>query len=325
MAAHGGKLQRSRYYDRVPPCRSRTTDFVDSHPAVRSEKESSSKKRSWEEHACVKEALTPGIPPIFVMPPVSPHGRLAELEAECAALRRENAELRQRLGLVDQPAQKNPPARVGVLTSHSPAAEKVTLFRKLFRGREDIFAVLWIGKDGKAGYSPAALKDWSNLDASGRPARQFLPLTDEAVTAHLTGRQTIGVYPLLADESCWFLAADFDKDGWQTDAHAFLRVCHEQGIAAALERSRSGRGGHVWIFFAEPLPAHLARKLGAAILTRAMDRRHELGLDSYDRFFPNQDTMPKGGLAISSLSRCNTRSPRPRLHRRRRPRPRAHV
>jgi superfamily II DNA or RNA helicase len=103
------------------------------------------------------------------------------------------------------------------------------------------------------------------------------------------------VYPLLSDETCWFLAADFDKTGWQDDARTFLGVCNEWGVDAAIERSRSGRGGHVWIFFAEAIPAVLARKLGAAVLTRAMERRHQLGLDSYDRFFPNQDTMPKGG------------------------------
>ncbi len=229
--------------------------------------------------------------------------RVAELAAECTRLRRENEELRSRLGveaatvapihtLVPDPT---PTYVAGRITNASPAEAKLSLFRKLFRGREDVFAVRWIGKDGKAGYSPAALKDWSQLDAKGRPARTFLPLTDEDVVAHLTGRQTIGVYPLLCDETCWFLAADFDKTGWQDDARAFLRVCNEWNVAAAIERSRSGRGGHVWIFFAEPIPAVLARKLGAAVLTRAMERRHQVGLDSYDRFFPNQDTMPKGG------------------------------
>ena len=112
---------------------------------------------------------------------------------------------------------------------------------------------------------------------------------------HLTGKLTAGVYPLLTDETCWFLAADFDKATWQDDVRAFLQTCADWKIPAALERSRSGRGGHVWIFFDAPLPAGLARKLGAAILTRTMERRHQLGLDSYDRFFPSQDTMPKGG------------------------------
>lgn len=114
--------------------------------------------------------------------------------------------------------------------------------------------------------------------------------------AELRGRQTIGIYPLLTDETCWFLAVDFDKKTWQQDALAFLDMCRELNVPAALERSRSGNGGHVWIFFDRALPAVTARKLGSLILTRTMERRHQLGLDSYDRFFPNQDTMPKGGL-----------------------------
>jgi superfamily II DNA or RNA helicase len=122
-----------------------------------------------------------------------------------------------------------------------------------------------------------------------------LPLTDEVVENHLKGIHTIGVYPLLPDETCWFLAADFDKKSWQSDAAAFLAMCGELGVPAALERSRSGNGGHVWIFFDRAIPAATARKLGCSILTRTMERRHQIGFDSYDRFFPNQDTMPKGG------------------------------
>lgn len=229
--------------------------------------------------------------------------RVSELAVECARLQRENEELRRCLGMQTAAVESVPavapdpmPLRLaGTLTNGSPAASKLSLFRALFRGRDDVFAVRWTGKDGKAGYSPAALKDWTQPDAKGRPARMFLPLTDDDVVAHLTGRRTIGVYPLLYDETCWFLAADFDKTGWQDDARSFLSVCIEWGVAAAIERSRSGRGGHVWIFFSEAIPAVLARKLGAAVLTRAMERRHQLGLDSYDRFFPNQDTMPKGG------------------------------
>ena len=110
------------------------------------------------------------------------------------------------------------------------------------------------------------------------------------------GKHTIGIYPLLLDETCWFLAVDFDKKAWQQDAVAFLATCQELSGPAALERSRSGNGGHVWIFFDRAVPAATARKLGCAILTRTMERRHQVGLDSYDRFFPNQDTIPKGGL-----------------------------
>ncbi len=233
---------------------------------------------------------------------------ITRLEAECARLRGENAELRRRLGVETDHASSFQTAEVcvspqplGTVTNHSPAGEKVALFRRLFRGREDVFAERWTGRDGKAGYSPAALKDWSQCDEKGRPGRTLLPLTDDAIIAHLTGKQTIGVYPLMLDETCRFLAADFDKAGWQADARAFLDVCAEWEIPAALERSRSGRGGHVWVFFDGAVLAVLARKMGAAILTRAMERRHQVGLDSYDRFFPNQDTMPKGGFGRQRL------------------------
>jgi hypothetical protein len=125
--------------------------------------------------------------------------------------------------------------------------------------------------------------------------REFLPLTDTVVRDHLSGKLTAGVYPLLTDERCWFLAADFDKTTWRDDALAFQQTCIRAGIPAYLERSRSGRGAHVWIFFEEAAIASLARKLGAAMLTRTMEGRHHIGLDSYDRFFPNQDTIPQGG------------------------------
>jgi superfamily II DNA or RNA helicase len=120
-------------------------------------------------------------------------------------------------------------------------------------------------------------------------------MTDAVIENHLLGKETIGMYPLLPDETCWFLAADFDKKTWEYDALAFLETCQELNVPAALERSRSGKGGHIWIFFERSLPAITARKLGCVLLTRTMERRHQIGLNSYDRFFPNQDTMPKGG------------------------------
>jgi hypothetical protein len=121
-------------------------------------------------------------------------------------------------------------------------------------------------------------------------------VTDTVTENHLLGKETVGVYPLLPDETCWFLAADFDKTTWEYDSPAFLETCQELNVPATLERSRSGKGGHIWIFFDRALPAITARKLGRVLLTLTMERRHQAGLDSYDRFFPNQDTMPKGGL-----------------------------
>jgi superfamily II DNA or RNA helicase len=132
-----------------------------------------------------------------------------------------------------------------------------------------------------------------------------VPVNEEVVRSHLQGRDVAnpgrgepfvaGVYPLMPDETCWFLAADFDKQYWQRDALAFLATCREKNVPAALERSRSGNGAHVWIFFSEPVPASEARRLGAHLVTETMDRCPDLGFESYDRFFPSQDTMPAGG------------------------------
>jgi len=189
--------------------------------------------------------------------------------------------------------------KLGVAT----ADQRIALFRNLFRGREDVYAIRWENSDGRAGYMPKADRDWkSHSNAKeqdrkriDRQTRSYRPLTDDVVRGHLVGDQTVGIYPLLENESCWFLAADFDKKTWQEDTAAFLAVCHELNVPAALERSRSGKGGHIWIFFERAIPATTARKLGSLILTRTMELRHLIGLDSYDRFFPNQDTMPKGG------------------------------
>lgn len=220
--------------------------------------------------------------------------QLATARAECASLAEENRRLRQRHGEGEAPAQAVQHDAKLAVTHHSAPAEKVALFRALFRGREDVFAVRW-ENHGKVGYSPACIRDWNVRDADGKPKRTLIPLTDDAIFDHLAGRHVAGVYPLQHDETCWFLAADFDKAAWQDDAAAFLAACDEWSVPAALERSRSGKGAHVWMFFAEPVAASIARKLGSALLTRAMERRHQLGLDSYDRLFPNQDTMPKGG------------------------------
>jgi superfamily II DNA or RNA helicase len=224
--------------------------------------------------------------------------KLGDALAECERLREENRQLRKRLGLPDgdisvQPILPTSSFAFGTINSKASPDEKVKLFRGLFRGREDVYAVRWEGRNGKTGYSPAHRRTWGIHQNPVEP-KEYFPLTDQVIQDHLTGKLTAGVYPLLTDESCWFLAADFDKASWQADVTAFFQTCAEWNVSAVVERSRSGRGGHVWIFFEAPLPATLARKLGAAILTRTMERRHQLGLDSYDRFFPSQDTMPKG-------------------------------
>lgn len=192
---------------------------------------------------------------------------------------------------------------VGTTPAELSIPEKISLFRSLFRGREDVYAVRWEGTDRKAGYFPANIRDWTALRGVpksewkklDKKTRQLLPLTDNAVHDHLTGKNTIGVYPLLTDETCWFLAVDFDQTTWKEDSWAFIESSRELNVPAALERSRSGDGAHGWVFFAAPIAATFARRLGTALLTRTMERRHHLGLRSYDRLFPNQDTMPQGG------------------------------
>ncbi|MGA7221490.1 MAG: DEAD/DEAH box helicase family protein [Candidatus Acidiferrales bacterium] len=236
--------------------------------------------------------------------------QLKSARNETERLRAENAHLRAMLGIPDSAVERGSPPEVNAVeTPNSRAIEaltperKVALFRSLFRGREDVYAVRWEGKSGKSGYSPAGVMDWRAIHAArpeerkkvSRRTQTLQPLTDSAIRDHLTGKQTIGVYPLLPDETCWFLAVDFDKKSWMADAAAFASTCRRFQVPVSVERSRSGNGAHIWLFFNYPVLAANARQLGCALLTRTMESRHEIGLDSYDRLFPSQDTLPKGG------------------------------
>ncbi|MBW2560882.1 MAG: DEAD/DEAH box helicase family protein [Deltaproteobacteria bacterium] len=180
--------------------------------------------------------------------------------------------------------------------------EKIALFRSLFRGRTDVYPLRWESARGKSGYSPACDNEWKpgvcdkpRIKCGDCDQRLLLPVTDQVIYDHLAGQHTVGVYPLLNDDTCCFLAADFDEADWREDARAFMQSCHGLNIPAALEISRSGNGAHIWIFFADPVPAREARRLGAALISHTCDRTRQLSLSSYDRLFPNQDTLPKGG------------------------------
>ena len=259
--------------------------------------------------------------------------QLEEVRRECARLQAENAQFRQLLGSQSYRETSTKDASSGVcrperpteplVTEQSSVKDRIALFRSLFRGREDVYPISWINqRTGAKGYTPA-VKGGVARRSSGVPLAptDYLPLTDDVFLDHLSGRQSIGIYPLLRDATCWFLACDFDgkrnpapptgphhaghrnpasysqadTPTWALDALAYQTMCEHHGIPAYLERSRSGQGGHVWIFFASPVPAATARHLGFFLLRETMAVRGELALESYDRFFPSQDTLPKGG------------------------------
>ena len=226
--------------------------------------------------------------------------RIKELEAE-------NTELRKRLGEDVTPTEKKPTAMQKLSLQ-----EKVDLFRSLFKGREDVFARRWYSKtSGKAGYQPVCQNEWTPMcdkrtfKCADCPNRHFSPLTDNDIYRHLEGkdadgRDVIGLYVLNEDNTCHLLCTDFDdkncEHGYKNDVLAFIDVCRSWNIPCSVERSRSGNGAHVWIFFDNPVLAVKVRRLGNAILTEAMSRNGKISFKSYDRFFPNQDTMPEGGL-----------------------------
>ncbi len=181
--------------------------------------------------------------------------------------------------------------------------EKAELFLTLFRGRESVYPKRWENnKTGKQGYSPVCANEWvqpvcqkPKIKCAVCDHQKFTPLNAVAVGAHLRGSATIGTYAIREDDTCTFLACDFDESSWQADLLAFHETAKSLGIEVALERSRSGKGGHAWIFFAEAIPARLARSLGTLIIAKCSERNIRLSLESYDRFFPTQDFLPKGG------------------------------
>jgi hypothetical protein len=180
--------------------------------------------------------------------------------------------------------------------------QKVALFRRLFHGRTDVYPVRWESKAGKSGYAPACANEWRpgvcekpRIKCSDCSHRSLIALTDRTIFDHLAGRLTTGVYPLLTDDTCNFLAVDFDDAEWREDAKGFAQSCRELGVPVALEVSRSGEGAHAWVFFSASVAARDARRLGTALISFTCARTRQLKLTSYDRLFPSQDTLPKGG------------------------------
>ena len=239
---------------------------------------------------------------------------LRELEAHRARLLAEQADLLRRetearLPLFAPAASSSPGTpssrSASVTSASSPLTpdQKIALFLSLFACRTDVYPRRWENpKTGRSGYSPACRNEWvrgvcekPRVKCTDCPHQAFPPLDADPVRDHLTGRHTIGTYAIRTDDTCTFLAADFDGPGWRDDLTAYRRAAANLGLAIAVERSRSGDGGHAWLFFAEPVPACLARRLGTYLLAHAAVLHPALRLDAYDRFFPNQDTLPSGG------------------------------
>lgn len=230
------------------------------------------------------------------------------MKDELDRLQQENARLKDLLEQHGIPWKESDPkiktqaASPKTICQSLSAKEKVSIFRNLFKGRPDVYAIRWESRIGKSGYSPACGNEWYP-GVCGKPLvkcancahRLLMPMTEQVIYNHLAGNHTVGIYPLLSDGNCYFLAIDFDKTDWREDALALIQSCHELDIPAALEISRSGNGAHVWIFFSDPVPAREARELGTALLSYTCNRTRQLSLSSYDRLFPNQDTLPKGG------------------------------
>ncbi|GAA1115437.1 DEAD/DEAH box helicase family protein [Nocardiopsis metallicus] len=250
----------------------------------------------------------------------------AELRAEIERLQAENAQLRTRLGSLGPtsvPTFVAPEARTASTSPfgvdelpHADASSrtqvKIELFRTLFAGREDVYAKRWVStRSGRTGWSPVEENPFERNKAEAD--RVFHPLTDQVVYEHLcrpeAGRSEVhlGLYPLLADDTCRLLACDFDgKDGsdWRGDTGAYVAACRAAGVPVLVEVSRSGVGAHVWTFFTAPVAAATARTLGMALLRQAIDVRDRMTLASYDRLFPAQDSLPvkaKGSARFGNL------------------------
>ena len=182
-------------------------------------------------------------------------------------------------------------------------SNQIQIFKSVFKGREDVFAVRW-EKENKSGYMPAYFYDPYMYRAhkikggtfQNYKDKFFLKLTDKEIAKHLNGEQLIGIYPLLSDNSSWFLVADFDKENWIAEAKSFIKSCEAKGLPAYLERSRSGNGAHVWLFFEQPYPAIRGRKIFISLLEQSGAFSMFDKSSSFDRLFPNQDFLSGKGL-----------------------------
>jgi hypothetical protein len=242
------------------------------------------------------------------------------LLSENSSLTEENNRLKTQLGMTKSKPSKNSITKIiaektilndesteGASFLHvnntSDSISKIKLFMSLFKGRDDVYAKWWENKKkATSGYSPVCLNQWQvglckkpKISCTKCANKLYAAFDEYVIEDHLRGNIVAGIYPMLPDESCYFLAMDFDEEDWQNDISVVREVCTEFNIPVAVERSKSGNGGHVWFFFENRISVVLVRKFGTALVTFSMNRRHEIRFKSYDRLFPSQDTLPKGG------------------------------
>lgn len=228
--------------------------------------------------------------------------RVLEIERELKTLSQRRKTLIGELRSLDK-ADKNPTYGSCSSLPFSTAEERVKLFLNLFRCRSDVYPRYWeSNRSGKKGYSPVCENEWVDgickkpkIKCGNCNYQSFTPFTKETALSHLQGKETIGTYALTSNSQCIFLAADFDKKSWHEDILVFKNTANTMGIDVGIERSRSGNGGHAWIFFEEEVPAFKARQVGTLILSLALVEHPLLSLSSFDRLFPNQDYIPSGG------------------------------
>lgn len=187
--------------------------------------------------------------------------------------------------------------------------QKLEIFMGYFKGRDDVYPYLSINKNNPnvKYYIPACVNEWKKgvcNKTMGKLCkacqyRENKPISKDTIKNHIYDNNTIGIYPMLEDETCYFIAFDFDdkkdENHVKEDVLAFAKICDDYNIPIAIERSRSGKGIHCWLFFKDKIKAITARKLGSLLLSKTMEIRDSLKIDSFDRMFPNQDFLPKGG------------------------------
>ncbi len=232
--------------------------------------------------------------------------RILEIKQQLQTLDSQKQKLLTELKTLESINQANQSLYLGTkafFKNPESPGEKIELFLKLFRCRKDIFPRYWENqRSGKKGYSPVCTNEWKkhicykpNTKCTDCPNKAFVPFDENIARAHLTGKMSIGSYAINTQDRCTFLVADFDKSTWKEDVVAYKEAAENLHIQVSIEISKSGNGAHAWIFFESPVSARKARKLGDILLTNAMDNIKTFNLDSYDRFFPNQDCLPAGG------------------------------